>query len=66
MNFINIAKAAKIASLEIADLSTEIKNEALLEIAKAIEENAKIISETLKECGIWFVGGKHVGGRESL
>ena len=43
MNFINIAKAAKIASLEIADLSTEIKNEALLEIAKAIEENAKII-----------------------
>lgn len=23
------------------------------------KENAKIISETMKECGIWFVGGKH-------
>jgi len=23
------------------------------------KENAKIISKTLKECGIWFVGGKH-------
>ena len=23
------------------------------------KENAKIISETLKTCGIWFVGGKH-------
>ena len=23
------------------------------------KENAKIISETLKECGIWHVGGKH-------
>ncbi|MBE7703309.1 MAG: LL-diaminopimelate aminotransferase [Cyanobacteria bacterium SIG28] len=23
------------------------------------KENAKIISETMKECGIWFVGGEH-------
>ena len=23
------------------------------------KENAKIISDTLKECGIWFTGGKH-------
>ncbi len=23
------------------------------------KENAKLISETMKECGIWFVGGKH-------
>lgn len=43
MNFINIAKAAKTASLEIADISTEIKNQALLEIAQVIENNAELI-----------------------
>ena len=37
MNFINIAKAAKTASLEIADASTELKNTALIKIADAIK-----------------------------
>lgn len=40
MDFIQIAKNAKEASLKIADLSTEIKNKALLKIADKIE-NAK-------------------------
>lgn len=40
MDFIQIAKNAKNASLKIADLSTEIKNKALLKIAEKIE-NAK-------------------------
>jgi len=39
MDFIEIAKSAKKASLEIADLSTEIKNKALLAVADAIEAN---------------------------
>ena len=39
MDFIQIAKNAKEASLKIADLSTEIKNKALLKIADKIEEN---------------------------
>ena len=37
-------------------------SEGLEEIAENLnyyKENAKIISETMKECGIWFVGGKH-------
>ena len=34
-NFIDIAKNAKIASLNIADLNTEIKNSALNKIAEA-------------------------------
>ena len=34
MDFIQIAKNAKNASLKIADLSTEIKNKALLKIAE--------------------------------
>lgn len=38
-DFLNIAKAAKKASLEIADLSGEIKNQALLKIADMIELN---------------------------
>ena len=36
--------------------------EGLKEISENLayyKENAKIISETMKECGIWFVGGKH-------
>ena len=37
MDFINIAKAAKTASLEIADASTKLKNTALLKIAEAID-----------------------------
>ena len=43
MDFINIAKAAKTAALEIADISTEIKNKALLEVAKLIENNKEEI-----------------------
>ncbi len=38
-DFLNIAKAAKKASLEIADLLGEIKNQALLKIADMIELN---------------------------
>ena len=34
MDFIEIAKNSKSASLEIADLSEEIKNKALLKIAE--------------------------------
>ena len=37
MDFIKIAKDAKAASLKIADVSTEIKNQALLKIADEIE-----------------------------
>lgn len=48
MDFIEIAKAAKKASLEIADVSTEIKNEALLKIADAIESNKDKIFEANK------------------
>ena len=36
--------------------------EGLKEISENLayyKENAKIISETMKKCGIWFVGGKH-------
>ena len=37
-------------------------DEGMKEIAENLnyyKENAKIISETMRECGIWFVGGKH-------
>ena len=37
MDFVNIAKNAKEASLKIADLPEQVKNEALLKIADAIE-----------------------------
>jgi len=43
MDFINIAKAAKTAALEIADISTEIKNKALLEVAKLIDNSKEEI-----------------------
>ncbi len=49
MDFINIAKAAKTASLEIADVSTELKNSALISIAKAIELNKEEIFEANKK-----------------
>ena len=49
MNFINIAQNAKTASLEIADVSTKIKNQALLEIAQAIENNAELIYSANKK-----------------
>jgi len=49
MDFINIAQNAKTASLEIADISTKIKNQALLEIAQAIENNAELIYSANKK-----------------
>lgn len=48
MNFKEIAEKAKIASLEMSDLSTEIKNEALLKIADALENNSEKIFESNK------------------
>ncbi len=49
MDFIKIAKDAKEASLKIADLSTEIKNQALLKIAEEIENSAQEIFEANKK-----------------
>lgn len=49
MDFIQIAKDAKEASLKIADLSKEIKNQALLKIADEIEKHAKEIFEANRE-----------------
>ena len=49
MDFIEIAKSAKTASLQIADISTELKNKALLEIANTIEKNKNIIFEANKK-----------------
>ena len=48
MDFIQIAKNAKEASLKIADLSTEIKNKALLKIADGIEAAKDKIFEANK------------------
>ncbi len=48
-DFIEIAKNAKQASLEIADLSSEIKNSALNSIADMIEENKQEIFESNKK-----------------
>lgn len=48
-NFIEIAKAAKDASLKIADLKTEIKNTALNKIADMFEINKAEIFEANKE-----------------
>ncbi len=50
MDFIEIAKSAKKASLEIAGLSTEVKNTALLKVADAIEEHKnEIFSANLED-----------------
>ena len=49
MDFIQIAKDAKVASLEVADLSTEIKNQALIKIADEIELNKEQIFEANKK-----------------
>lgn len=48
-NFIQIAENAKNASLQIADISTELKNNALLKIADAIEKNQDLIFYENKE-----------------
>lgn len=61
-NFIDIAKAAKKASLEIADLSTELKNKALNAVADAIEDNREEIfsanKRDLKEAESLVESGK--------
>ena len=50
MDFVNIAKTAKDASLKIADLPEQVKNEALLKIADAIEaEKEGIFSANSKD-----------------
>lgn len=48
MDFTKIAKNAKLASLEIADLSDEIKNRALVKVADKIEAQREIIFEANK------------------
>lgn len=48
MDFINIAKNAKTASLKIAELNTDIKNSALNKIADAFEQNKSEIFEANK------------------
>lgn len=48
-NFVEIAKNAKAASLKIAELSTEIKNEALNKIANAFERFREEIFEANKK-----------------
>ena len=48
IDFVKIAKDAKEASLKIADLSTELKNTALLKIADEIELNKDEIFEANK------------------
>lgn len=47
-NFIEIAKAAKLASLQVADLDTNIKNEALNKIADMFEQHKEEIFEANK------------------
>lgn len=49
MDFIKIAKDAKIASLKIAELKTEIKNTALNKIADAFENNKEEIFDANKK-----------------
>ena len=49
MDFINIAKNAKTASLKIAELNTAIKNLALNKIADAFEQNKSEIFEANKQ-----------------
>ncbi len=49
IDFVKIAKDAKNASLKIADLSTELKNTALLKIAGEIEANKKEIFDANKK-----------------
>lgn len=49
MDFISIAKSAKEAALQAADLCCETKNNALLKIAEAIEANKEKIFEANKK-----------------
>ena len=49
MDFENIAKTAKAAALEIADISADLKNRALLKIADNLEKNKAKIFEANKK-----------------
>lgn len=49
MDFLDIAKKAKQASLELASLSSEIKNNALKNVAESIKENKDKIFEANKK-----------------
>ena len=49
MDFENIAKTAKAAALEIADISTDLKNKALLKNADNLEKNKTKIFEANKK-----------------
>lgn len=49
MDFIEIAKSAKQASLKIADISTDLKNQALTAIADALENNKEEIFTANKQ-----------------
>lgn len=48
-NFLELARNAKSASKKLATISTDIKNQALLAIAEAIENNKSIIFEANKK-----------------
>ena len=52
MDFIQIAKNAKEASLKIADLATEIKNAALIKIADEIEASKSEIFDVYEGVNI--------------
>ncbi len=49
MDFINIAKSAKSASLKIANLTTEMKNAVLTNIAKELENNKELVFEANRQ-----------------
>lgn len=49
MDFENIAQNAKEASLKMADLSSDIKNQTLLNIAEELEKNKNLIFEANKK-----------------
>lgn len=49
MEFIDIAKQAKEASLKLANFSTEVKNSALISVAEALEANKESIMSANKQ-----------------
>ena len=64
MDFIDIAKSAKDASLKIADVSSEIKNEALLKVADSIDNFchiAALASLFPQDLGSTKIDGKFFG-----
>jgi len=49
LDFLEIAKNAKEASLQLANLPTELKNSALESIAKALEQNRQVLFDANKQ-----------------